>query len=126
MELIIVVALLSAVALLFYSLFGQGFKLYSAQSESAADLTNLRQVVSDITNKARITDPASITYSAGVLHVGSYSYSYSLTDQTINKNGTVIAKDISSFNVSISGGILEITLVNLEGKNISTSISLLG
>lgn len=124
MELIIVVALLSAIALLFYTLFAQGFNLYSAQSESAADLTSLRQVMSDITNKARLTDPASVSYSLGVLHVGSYSYT--LTDQAIEKNGTVMAKGIDSFDVSINAStkMLEITLVNLDGKRISTSISL--
>lgn len=124
MELIIVVALLSAIAILLYTVMGQGFKLYAAQSESATELTNLRQVMSDITNKARITDPALISYSLGVLQVGSYSYS--LNGQTIEKNGTVLAKGIGSFDVTISEeGILKITIVNLEGKSISTSISLL-
>lgn len=123
-EVIIVVALLSAVSILLYTILGQGFKLFASQSESASELLNLRQAMSDITNKARLTDPDSISYASGVLYVGSNSYSFA--NQSIKRNGAVIASGIDSFEVSIGEGILNITIVNLSGKRIWTSISLLG
>jgi prepilin-type N-terminal cleavage/methylation domain-containing protein len=122
-EIVVAVALLSVAMLLAYSIFGQGLRLYAEESKSANDQSNVRQVLSDITNKARLTDPEAISYD-GVLHVGSNSYSFE--DQTIKRNGASIAKDIASFEVSITGDLLEITITSITGKSISTSISLLG
>ena len=123
-EIVVAVALLSVAALLAYSIFGQGLRLYAEESKSANDQSNVRQVLSDITNKARLTDPESISYDYGVLHVGSNSYSFD--DQTIKRNGASIAKDIASFEINITGDLLEITITSITGKSISTSISLLG
>jgi prepilin-type N-terminal cleavage/methylation domain-containing protein len=123
-EMLIVLALISAIGLMMYSIFGQGLSLYAAESKSANEQANMRQALSSITNAARVADPATITFSSGVLHIGSKTYY--LENQSIKKSGAAIANDIASFNVAISGGILDITVVNLYGKSISTSISLLG
>lgn len=123
-EMLIVLALLSAVGVLMYSVFGQGVRLYAEESKSANEQLNMRQALSDITNTARLVDPDSVSYASGVLNVGSASYTFA--DQSVKKNGTAIAKEIASFEVSISGGILNITITNLSGKSISTSLSLLG
>jgi prepilin-type N-terminal cleavage/methylation domain-containing protein len=122
-EMLIVVSLIGVAALLMYSFFGQGFNLYAIESKSADEQADLRQVLSDITNKARLTPPESITYDLGTLNIGSNAYK--LESGKITRNGTMIADDISAFNVSIVNGILGIELINTSGKSVSTSVSLL-
>lgn len=123
-EIIVVIALIAAVSLVMYTLFGQGLKLFTYESEAADRQMNMREVLSDITNKARITDSSSISYSSGTLTIGSNSYL--LSGDNIKRNGAVIANGISAFTVSISSGILGITVTNTAGTSISTSLSLLG
>ena len=122
-EIIIVVMLIAVVGLLMYSFFGQGFRLYTVESESADKQMNLRQVMSDITNRARLADPAAVTYTSGVLNVGTYAYM--LSNGQVKRNDTVLANDVAAFNISINTGILGITMVNTSGTSLSTSISLL-
>lgn len=122
-EVLIVVSLVAVAALLMYSFFGQGFSLYAAESKSADEQAALRQVLSDITNKARVTPGPQITVSSGTLKVGSFTYK--LDGGSIKRNGTAIARGISSFTVNKTAeNILEIKLVNASGKSISTSVSL--
>ncbi|MGE5496205.1 MAG: type II secretion system protein J [Burkholderiales bacterium] len=123
-EMIIVVALVGAVSLLMYSFFGQGFNLYVAESKSADEQTSLRQVLSDITNKSRLTKADQVTADAGLLTIGAYVYR--LYGEKITRNGTVIASGIASFSASKTDGLLEIGLKSVSGKSISTSVSLLG
>ena len=123
-ELIIVISLVAVAALLMYTFFGQGLKLYTYESNSADQQMNIRIVLSDITNNARLTDPDTITYSSGTLNIGSYAYT--LNSGNIKRNGTVLANGISAFNVNVNSGILGITIVNTAGTSLSTSISLSG
>jgi prepilin-type N-terminal cleavage/methylation domain-containing protein len=123
-EMILVVSLLAVSALLMYSFFGQGLKLFTYESASADRQMNMREVLSDITNKARLTDSSDITCSSGTLNVGSYAYT--LNSGKIKRNGTVISTGISTFTTSINeSGILEITVVDTAGTSLTTSISLL-
>lgn len=122
-EMLIVVALIAAVSLLMYTFFGQGLNLYTFEANSADQQADLRQVLSDITNRARLTDAASVTCSAGVLNVGSYKYA--LSGDTVTRNGTVIADNITTFSPTITSGILHIGLANASGESIDTSFSLL-
>jgi len=121
-ETIIVLALVVVVASLMFSFFGQGFSLYATETESADEQKNMRQVLSDITNKARVTAPELITYDMGVLHVDDNSYTSS--GEQIIKNGTVLANGISEFNISIVNNVLEIGVVNTTGSRLTTSLSL--
>ncbi len=121
-ETIIVLSLVAVVSLLMFSFFGQGFNLYTTETKSADEQMNMRQVLSDITNKARITAPDLITYELGVLNVDDYSYT--LSGEQIIKNGAFLASGISEFNVSIANGVLEIGLVNTANNSLSTSLSL--
>jgi len=121
-EIAVVVALLAVAALLMYSFFGQGLKLFTYESEAADKQMNLRVVLSDITNRARLADPSAITYDSNTLTVGSDSYK--LTGNQIKRNGAVIANGITAFSVEISSGMLSITITNTAGTSISTSISL--
>lgn len=123
-EMLIVVALVGAVSLLMYSFFGQGFSLYAAESKSADEQTSLRQVLSDITNKSRLTKADEITANAGILTVGTYVYK--LDGGKITRNGAAIASGITSFSVNKTGDLLEIGLKSASGKSISTSVSLFG
>lgn len=122
-EVIVVVALIAVVAMLMYSFFGQGLKVFSYESDSADKQMNLREVVSDITSRIRLTDSSSISYSSGTLTIGSYSYT--LSNGQIKRNGAAISSGISSFNVSMDTTIVNITIVNTAGTSISTSVSLL-
>jgi len=121
-EVILVSALVVAAALLMYSFFGQGFSLYSAETASADEQMNLRQAMSDITNVVRITDPANISVSDGVLTVGTRKYK--LENGCIMRNSATIADGVSVFDVSISNSILKIRIVNKKGTEIKTSLSL--
>ncbi|MDD5017280.1 MAG: prepilin-type N-terminal cleavage/methylation domain-containing protein [Eubacteriales bacterium] len=121
-ETLITIVIVSVVALLMYSFFGQGFSLYSVETNSADEQMSQRQVLSDITNKARLTDPGSIAYADGVLTIDDYAYTFA--GGSILRNNTVIANGISAFNVSIDQNILEIGIVNTAGTEISTSLSL--
>jgi prepilin-type N-terminal cleavage/methylation domain-containing protein len=122
-ETLIAAALVAVVMLLMYAFFGQGFKLYTVESESADAQMNLRQVLSEITNKARLTDPEDITYASGVLTVGGDTYT--LYNEQIVRNETAIASGIHAFNVGITDSILSIEVVNTSGKSIATSLSLI-
>lgn len=122
-ELLIAISLVAVVGLLLFSFIGQGFTLYAMETNSSAEQMNMRQVLSDITNRARLADPAAITYVSGTLNIGSDSYTF--TSGKVKRNASVIAKDISSFVVNLNAGILEIKIVHNSGKSLSTSISLL-
>jgi prepilin-type N-terminal cleavage/methylation domain-containing protein len=123
-EVLIVVALVGVASVLMYSFFGQGFSLYAMESESADEQTSLRQVLSDITNKARLTDSGDISVNAGTLTVGTCVYK--LTGGKITRNGAAIASGIATFNTKKTSDLLEIGLVSTSGKSISTSVSLFG
>jgi prepilin-type N-terminal cleavage/methylation domain-containing protein len=122
-EVLLTVALVGVVALLMYSFFGQGFALYGVETASAEEQMNLRQAMSDITNVVRITDPDDISIADGVLTVGSRQYK--LSDGSIQKNGAAIANGIEVFDVSrTSDGMLVIRIVNQNGTELKTSLSL--
>lgn len=122
-EVLLTVALVGVVALLMYSFFGQGFALYGVETASAEEQMNLRQAMSDITNVVRITDPDDISIADGVLTVGSRQYR--LSDGSIQKNGAAIANGIEVFDVSrTSDGMLVIRIVNQNGTELKTSLSL--
>lgn len=122
-EVIVVAALVAVAALLMYSFFGQGFSLYTVESDSADEQMNLRQVVSEITNNARVTDVANIKVNSGVLTVGSDAYK--LQNKKIMRNGTAIATGIKTFSVTKnSDNILTILIVNTKETRLETSLSL--
>ena len=122
-EVLLAAALIGVVALLMYSFFGQGFALYGVETASAEEQINLRQVMSDITNAARVTDPDDISIENGVLTVGSRKYK--LSDGSIQKKGAAIANGIAVFDVSrTSDGMLAIRIVNQNGTELRTSLSL--
>lgn len=122
-EMLIVIALIAAVSILMYSFFGQGFNLYAVESKSAEEQTNLRNALSDITNRARLTKPSDINYDSGILNIGADAYT--LDGSSMKRNGTAIASGISVFNVVTNSGFIEIELVNASGKKLSTSLSLI-
>jgi prepilin-type N-terminal cleavage/methylation domain-containing protein len=119
-EVLLACMLVAAAALLMYSFFGQGFSLYTLESESADEQMNLRQAMSDITNVVRVTDGAKISVSNNVLTVDDRTYKLSATK--ILRNGTAIASNISTFTVSKSNGLLSIKIVNDKGTAIETSL----
>ena len=122
LEVVITVALVSVTALLMFTFFGQGFNLYTIESDSADEQMNLRSVMSEITNKVRLTEPENVTYESGVLTVNTDTYS--LIGDEIIRNDVAIANGIASFNVSILDEILTVEVVNTSGTCIATSLSL--
>lgn len=121
-ELLVVVALIAVAASLMYTFFGQGLSLYTAESESADEQANMRQVMSDITNRFRLTDPADISCSNNVLTVGDDVYRRS--GEQILRNSGVIANGISSFTAAISNSVLDIRIESSSGTELETSLSL--
>jgi prepilin-type N-terminal cleavage/methylation domain-containing protein len=121
-EVLLVSALVVVAALLMYSFLGQGFSLYTVEAASADEQMNLRQTMSEITNLARVTDAANISVSSGVLTVGSKAYK--LQNGQILRNGGAIANNISTFEASVSGGMLKIRIVNSKGTELKTSLAL--
>ncbi len=122
-EVLVASALVAVAALLMYSFFGQGFSLYTKGSESADEQMNLRQAMSDITNKVRVTDKDDISVTGGVLTVGGVSYR--LKDGNIQRGNAVIASAIDTFDVSINSGMMSIRIVNKKGTALETSLSLM-
>jgi hypothetical protein len=122
-QVLLAAALVAVVALLMYSFLGQGFALYGAETASAEEQINLRQAMSDITNAARLTDPDDISVENGVLTVGSRKYK--LSGGSIQRDGAAIANGIAVFDVSrTSDGMLVIRIVNQNGTELKTSLSL--
>jgi prepilin-type N-terminal cleavage/methylation domain-containing protein len=121
-ELLVVVALIAVAASLMYTFFGQGLSLYTAESKSADEQANMRLVLSDITNRARLTDSADISCSNNVLTVGDAVYRRS--GEQILRNDGVIANGISSFTAAISDSILDIRIESVAGTKLETSLSL--
>jgi prepilin-type N-terminal cleavage/methylation domain-containing protein len=121
-ELLVVVALIAVAASLMYTFFGQGLSLYTAESKSADEQANMRLVLSDITNRARLTDSADISCSNNVLTVGDAVYRRS--GEQILRNDGVIANGILSFTAAISDSILDIRIESVAGTKLETSLSL--
>ncbi|MGI5850248.1 MAG: PulJ/GspJ family protein [Christensenellales bacterium] len=121
-EVILTLTLIAAISLMMYSFFGQGLSLYTAETTSADKQMNLRQVLSDITNKARLSSPELITYKNGVLTVDTYTYTFA--DSSVSRNGAILAKGIAALNIFINEGILEIEIIDTSGTRLKTSVSL--
>jgi len=123
-ELLVTIGLVVAVATLMYVFLGQGFSLYTMENESSQEQTNMRQVLSDITNRVRLTAPSDISYSGGVLRVGDSAYSYNSDKHEILRDGAMLATGIGSFTVSLHDGLLEISIASTAGAAVSTSLYL--
>ena len=123
-EVLVTLTLVIVVGALMFSFFGQGLTLYTMETETAQEQANLRQVLSDITNRVRLADPAAITYTNGVLKIGSASYHYDSTHQQILRNNAALATGVSVFSVSLDKQLLEISVTSTAGNVVSTSLSL--
>lgn len=122
-EVLLACSLVAAAALLMYSFFGQGFSLYTLESESADEQASLRMVMSDITNIVRVTtDTTKISVANGVLTVDSRTYK--LSGGKILRNGTAIASNISTFTVTKSADLLSVKIVSNKGSTVETSLSM--
>ena len=121
-EVLLACALVAVAAMMMYSFFGQGFSLYTLESESADEQANLRMTMSDITNVVRVTDVAKISVSNNVLTVDDRTYK--LSGGKILRNDTAIASNISTFTVTKSSDLLWIKLVSNKGTAIETSLSM--
>ncbi len=121
-ELLVTIALIAVVASLMFTFFGQGLSLYTEETKSADEQMNLRQVLSDITNKVRLADASGISCTSDVLTVDGTTYRRN--GQQILRDSAVIANGISAFTASISGGMLNISIQNTAGTLLETSLSL--
>lgn len=121
-EVLVAVAIVAVAGMFMYAFLGQGMNLYAVETASAEQQADMRMVMSEITNKVRVTDKTSITYGLGVLTIGDYAYAFD--GERILRNETELAGSISAFAVSITNGILDVSLTNSTGTQISTSLSL--
>ena len=122
-EVVIAISILAVVGLLMYTFLGQGFSLYSKETASAEQQADIREVLSEITNKTRLTPKDSISYNAGVLTIADYDYAYD--GERIIRNSQELATNITAFSVDITSDILNIVIANNAGAQISTSLSLM-
>lgn len=123
-EILVALALVAVVGALMFSFFGQGLRLYTMETESAQEQANMRLVLSDITNRVRLADPSSITYTNGVLNIGSTSYKFDSAHQRVLRNGSSLVTGVSAFSVSLSAQLLDISVTSTAGSVVSTSLSL--
>ena len=123
-EVLLVAALIAVVAGLMYCFIGQGLTLYSMGNESADEQQSLRQVLSEITNKARLAATDDVSMSGNELTIKSDVYK--LSDNKIIRNGNAIAYRISEFEVSLNDttSLLSIRVKDTKGAEIQTSLSL--
>lgn len=121
-ELLVVVALIAVAASLMYTFFGQALSLYTVQSESADEQANMRQALSAITNKARLTDVSDISCAGGKLTVGDAVFEKK--DDKLMTGSAVIARGVAAFDASIDGHLLTVEITNSAGRTLATSLSL--
>lgn len=95
-ELMIVLALLSVVIMIAFSVFSFGLKSFNAQTDNIGNQSNVRYVISDITNEIRRGDATNITIiSGGGINVNGIIYK--LQGNNLLKNGNELASGIESF-----------------------------
>ena len=123
-EVLVTITLVLAVSALMYTFIGQGLSLYTRESQSAAEQDNLRQVLSDITNRVRLADASEISVAEGRLTVKYTTYSYDSTNKSILRDGSAMASDIDDFTVTLNGSLLQISVTSTAGTVVSTSLSL--
>lgn len=122
-EILVTLAIIVIVALMMYGIFGQGLSLYAVESDSAKEQMGLRTILSDITNKVRLSDFDNITYTDSKLTVEDYVYE--LEDGKMMRNDSILYENVALFDVNIKDRIMEITIINDTGSKITTSLSLI-
>ncbi len=69
--------------------------------------------------RARNFDESTYTFT-----IDSQSYVYTISNNTITRNGETVANNIESFSLSYVNNILTVNLKSQNGKEISTNLSL--
>ncbi len=123
-EALLALALLTVTAGLMYTFFFQGFTLYTSETKTAAEQASLRQVLSDITNRVRLTDKDDIRYTDGVLCIQDARYTYDSAEHRVQRGDSILADNIAAFRVTLSDDLLEIRIESTSGTVMTTSLSL--
>ena len=123
-EVLVAIGLVVMVAALMYTFVGQGLSLYTMETETAEEQTNLRQALSEITNRVRLADASEVAVTDGGLTVGSTAYAYSSAQKCILRDGDTFANNIAGFTATLNDSLLEISVTSTAGTVVSTSLFL--
>jgi prepilin-type N-terminal cleavage/methylation domain-containing protein len=130
-ELLIALAIFAVVIALAGSLFVSGFRNYEKVSEILTGQTNTRYVMYDISKALRSADIEDITISEdnASITIGDVSYIYSSGSSTVSRvrdgSTVVIARDIVSFNVELSGETVNYSIQSADEKaQLNSSVTL--
>ena len=130
-ELIIAIMIFSVVMALAGSLFVSGFRNYEKVSEILTGQSNTRYVMYDISKALRSAKMEDVTISEDhtAITIGDVSYIYSSGSSTVSRtrdgSTVVIARDIISFYVELSGETINYSIQSSdEETQLNSSITL--
>lgn len=115
-ELMIVLALLSVVTMVGFSVLSFGFRSFNAQTDNLDNQSKVQHAISGISKEIRRVDAGDIIISGGTIDVDGIAYI--LQGNNLLKNGKVLVSGIKSFNPSKVGNriTLEITSQANRGR----------
>ncbi len=130
-ELLIAISIFAVVMAIAGSLFVSGFRNFEKVSEILTGQTNTRYVMYDISKVLRSADIEDITISEdnSSITIGDVSYIYSSGSSTVSRvrdgSTAVIARDIVSFYVELSGETVNYSIQSADEKaQLNSSVTL--
>ena len=131
LEVLLAMAIFSAVIIASYSILFAGLKVYSGNSSSIEEQRSLRMVFMRIDRDVRSYggDIGGITAGAGTLTIGTVAYSFDLSAGTVSRTEdgetAAVAGSISGFTAAVQndGILIELTGMN-DAARIQSKIKL--
>ncbi|WP_286927058.1 MULTISPECIES: PulJ/GspJ family protein [Lysinibacillus] len=121
-EVLAVLVIVSIISVLLFNILGSSTSTHQKQSTKNEELRNASYALKLITKdfrRARNFDESTYTFT-----IDSQSYVYTISNNTITRNGETVANNIESFSLSYVNNILTVNLKSQNGKEISTNLSL--
>lgn len=121
-EVLAVLVIVSIISVLLFNILGSSTSTHQKQSTKNEELRNASYALKLITKdfrRARNFDESTYTFT-----IDSQSYVYTISNNTITRNGETVATNIESFSLSYVNNILTVNLKSQNGKEISTNLSL--
>ncbi|QUH26660.1 prepilin-type N-terminal cleavage/methylation domain-containing protein [Serpentinicella alkaliphila] len=114
LEMMIVLALLSIIMIVGYSIFSYSIKGYYTQTYNVNNQSNVRSAIRDITREIRRADNSNINVSTGSIDIDGIVYSFS--GDSLYRNGSQVIKGIKAFNPEKIGNKITLEVIS-ETKN---------
>ena len=123
-ELLVTIAIIAIIGTSVFSSMILGIKTYNINMNETTDQQGLRQAALHISKQVRNTTAGAVSVSSGSLTVNGKPYTIDRTAKTLKYNGDVLANNIASFTPAISGNLLTVTLMSVNGITVSTQLAL--